>query len=369
MNKNQIWVISGAGGMTGSEMVNQIANENPNARLVLFDNGFNCDFNKVSEQFMKIPNPKDLFLAANASITLKSFYDILKVSIDKMVISFNEESVPDGKIDIIFVNCAAVVHTKWFYQPSSTFDVNVNGMREFLRLAEQYHTFLPKDHFNVKFINCSTSEVYSMQSYKMGGVKEDDYLMLATSEHSLRTSYAFGKLLTEMFAKEAYTQYQLPTCSIRFANVYTEDEMLPEHIIPYIVEAFKNPKHNDGIVEIHLLENAATTYRTFLHNHDSASAVLALANSNETNVLDGSCYNVGTEEEYAIKEVVDLIAKEFELDESQYKICFDLPARKSDPSRRLLNCSRIMSRTSWKPIVSLNEGIERCVKAAKQDIE
>lgn len=50
------------------------------------------------------------------------------------------------------------------------------------------------------FINCSTSEVYSMQSWnENGGVKEDDYLVLASAEHSQRTSYAVGKLLTEFF--------------------------------------------------------------------------------------------------------------------------------------------------------------------------
>lgn len=365
MNTNQIWVISGAGGMTGSEMVNQIANMNSNARLILFDNGFNCDLNKVSEQFMKISNPKDLFLGANASIILKPFYDILKGSIDKMLISFDEEGMVDNKIDLIFVNCAAVVHTKWFYQPSSTFDVNVNGMREFLRLAEQYHTLLSKDHFNVKFINCSTSEVYSMQSYKLGGVKEDDYLMLATSEHSLRTSYAFGKLLTEMFAKEAFTQYKLPTCSVRFANVYTENEMLPEHIIPFIIHSLTTVDPVDGKYEVHLLENAKNTMRTFLHNYDSASAVIALATNDDC--LNGDCYNVGTYTEYTIADVVYLVAKTLGIPAGQVTIKYDRPARKADPQRRLLNCLRIQIRAGWEPMITLEQGIARCVAAVKEN--
>lgn len=77
-----------------------------------------------------------------------------------------------------------------------TFQTNVLGMRAFLAQALEVKAD--------RFINCSTSEVYSMESYRSGGVREDDYIHLATAEHSQRTSYAAGKLLTEFFLTEPW---------------------------------------------------------------------------------------------------------------------------------------------------------------------
>ena len=36
--------------------------------------------------------------------------------------------------------------------------------------------------------------------------------------------------------------------------------------------------------------------------------------------------------------------------------------RASDPERRILNTEKIRSRTSWRPIVNLSEGLDMCVK-------
>lgn len=75
------------------------------------------------------------------------------------------------------------------------------------------------------YINCSTSEVYSMQSWAEDGVRESDYITMADAEHSQRTSYATGKLLTEFFMKDAVDEGKIKGCSIRFANVYSKNEL------------------------------------------------------------------------------------------------------------------------------------------------
>ena len=104
-----------------------------------------------------------------------------------------------------------------------------------------------------------------------GGVKESDYITMAIAEHSQRTSYATGKLLTEFFMKDAVDTGKIKGCSIRFANVYSKDERYPKHIIPFIINSFRD---NGKVV---LLENSRKNKRTFLNNYDSCSAVLALA--------------------------------------------------------------------------------------------
>lgn len=202
-----------------------------------------------------------------------------------------------------------------------------------------------------KFLNCSTSEVYSLSSFKENGVCENDPLMFATAETSQRTSYATGKLLTEFFLKAAVDNGRIRGCSIRFANVYSNDELLPEHIIPHIIDSLL------GGNTVRLLNNARNTRRTFLHNVDSCAAVLALL-ENEA-VLDGTVYNVGTDEEISIPDLVKLIARK--LERSAVEILYE-GERSADPQRRLLNTDKIRAKTGWRPEINLNAGLDMCIE-------
>ena len=249
---------------------------------------------------------------------------------------------------LVFINCAAAVHTKHFYEIEHTFQTNVVSMKMFLEMAIS----LGAD----TYMNCSTSEVYSMQSWNAnGGVREDDFLVLATAEHSQRTSYAVGKLLTEFFMKDAVDKGRIKGCSIRFANVYSKHERFADHIIPHIINNLLEKP------EVTLLENSKVNKRTFLHNIDSCRAVIDLMESPEA--LDGTVYNVATEEEISIVDLVKLIAKKMGMDD--VKIKFE-GYRKSDPERRLLNTDKIRTRTHWKPVVTLDEGLEMCVKSIER---
>lgn len=248
----------------------------------------------------------------------------------------------------IYINCAAVVHTEHFYEVEHTYTTNVESMRSFLRQA-----------INVKadvFINCSTSEVYSMQSWNdHGGVKEDDFLLLATAEHSQRTSYAVGKLLTEFFMKDAVDKGLIKGCSIRFANVYSKHERFAKHIIPHIIDNLLK----DG--KVVLLENSKKNRRSFLHNIDSCRAVLELAHTDEA--LDGTVYNVATDEEVTIVELVKIIADKLHIDNPE--IIFE-GYRASDPERRILNTDKIRTRTNWRPVVNLSDGLDMCVASIEK---
>ena len=190
-----------------------------------------------------------------------------------------------------------------------------------------------------------------MQSWAEDGVKESDFITMADAEHSQRTSYATGKLLTEFFMKDAVDEGKIKGCSIRFANVYSKNELYPKHIIPHILNQLKN----GGKVE--LLENSKVNKRTFLHNEDSCAAVLALIDSEDA--LDGTVYNVATNEEISIIDLVKLCAKKLGIDNPE--IVFN-GYRKSDPERRVLNTDKIRSRKKRRPQITLDQGIEECVK-------
>lgn len=322
-----LYVISGVTGMTGNELARRLVCSGN--RVIGFDNFFASSIKTVED----LLDDKNFCFYEYDANSAKQMEDL------KAAVLLEKENYKE----LVYINCAAIVHTEHFYHVNRTFETNVLGMKSFLDQAIEVGADV--------YINCSTSEVYSMDSWSEDGVSESDYILLANAEHSQRTSYAVGKLLTEFFMKDAVLENKIKGCSIRFANVYSKNELYPKHIIPHIL----NELREKGSVE--LLENSKKNYRTFLHNEDSCQAVIELINSKEA--LDGSVYNVATDEEISIIDLVKLCAKKLGIENP--KITFQ-GYRESDPERRLLNTEKIRTRTNWRPQITLEQGIEMCLK-------
>lgn len=320
--------------MTGSELVRQILEAEKDSRIIGFDNFFASSIDTIKAY---LDDPRFVFYE----------YDINNADQMKTI----EEQVlrEKGSYDrTVYINCAAVVHTEHFYEVEHTWETNVISMKSFLEQAIRVKADI--------YINCSTSEVYSMQSWnENGGVRESDYLMMSTAEHSQRTSYACGKLMTEFFMKDAVDKGKIKGCSIRFANVYSKHERFAKHIIPHIINELLEKQ------SVTLLENSKKNRRAFLHNIDSCRSVMALINSEEA--LDGTVYNVATDEEITIIDLTYKIAEKMGLPKPEIK--FE-GYRSSDPERRILNTEKIRTRTNWTPIITLDKGLEMCVASIEQ---
>lgn len=329
-----LYVLSGASGMTGSELVRQILESEPESRIIGFDNFFASSIDTIKA-----------FLEDERFVFNE--FDINNVAQMRLV----EEEVMREKTVFdrtVYINCAAVVHTEHFYEVEHTWETNVISMKSFLEQAIRVGAD--------SYINCSTSEVYSMQSWnENGGVRESDYLLMSTAEHSQRTSYACGKLMTEFFMKDAVDKGKIKGCSIRFANVYSKHERFAKHIIPHIINELLEKK------SVTLLENSKKNRRAFLHNIDSCRSVMALINAD--NALDGTVYNVATDEEITIIDLTYKIAEKMGLPKPEIK--FE-GYRSSDPERRILNTEKIRTRTDWTPIITLDKGLEMCVASIEK---
>jgi len=322
---NKVVVISGVAGMTGSMVARSLLKQD--ILTVGFDNFF-CGSRKVVAELEE----NELFKFFEYDVNDKGQMDSIFAFVKNRYCDFEKW----------FVNCAAVVHTKHFYHPDDTFTTNVVAMKDMLErcIADGY----------TRYINCSTSEVYSMKSWEEGGVREDSPVLIATAEQSLRTSYATGKLLTEFFMKDAVARGCIRGCSMRFANVYSAEEMYDDHIIPHIISSLMR---NGGVT---LLENARDTRRTFLNNEDSCQAVVELL-ANES-ALDGGVYNVGTTEEFYIVDLVKLIARMMGIENPRIEFNGE---RTADPRRRLLSVEKIRKAVGWVAKVDLQAGLRDCI--------
>lgn len=328
MIDKKLVVISGVAGMTGSKTAEQLLGKG--YHVIGFDNFF-CGSRKLVTDLK--PEPRFEFFE----------YDINDETQMNMLFSYVDRDY--SHMEKSYINCAAVVHTKYFYEPDSTYETNVVAMKKSLDSCV--------NHGFKKYINCSTSEVYSMASWCDGGVRESSPILLATAEQSLRTSYATGKLLTEFFMKDAVDKGRIVGCSLRFANVYGSEEVFYDHIIPHIIASLMVTG------KVKLLENSKMTRRTFLNNADSCSAVIAVLE--HESALDGTVYNVGTTDEIYI---VDLVHKIASMLEMKADIEFE-GIRTCDPARRLLNVDKIQKITSWKAMVTLDEGLSECIQHFK----
>lgn len=329
-----LYVLSGASGMTGSELVRQILESEKESRIIGFDNFFASSVETIKDY---LDDPRFAFKE----------YDLNNLTQMRAV---EEEVAREKNIfdRTVYINCAAVVHTEHFYEVEHTWETNVISMKSFLEQAIRVKADI--------YINCSTSEVYSMQSWnENGGVRESDYLLMSTAEHSQRTSYACGKLMTEFFMKDAVDKGKIKGCSIRFANVYSKHERFAKHIIPHIINELLEKE------SVTLLENSKKNRRAFLHNIDSCRSVMALINSEKA--LDGTVYNVATDEEITIIDLTYKIAEKMGLPKPEIK--FE-GYRSSDPERRILNTDKIRTRTDWTPIINLDKGLEMCVASIER---
>lgn len=329
----KLYVISGMTGMTGNELARQIVKSDM-GEVIGFDNFF-CS------------GPDTIADIADNSLLNFFEYDLNDARHMDQIAKIVKDK-KSGFDELIYINCAAVVHTEYFYHVNSTFETNVLGMKNFLDQAISLNADC--------FINCSTSEVYSMQSFKEGGVSEDDFLVLANAEHSQRTSYAVGKLMTEFFLKDAVDSGKIRGCSIRFANVYSKNERFAKHIIPHIITSLLK----DG--KVTLLENSKKNKRTFLHNIDSCASVLALTET--LDAQDGTVYNVATDEEISIIDLVYLCAEKIGIKDPE--IIFE-GYRESDPERRVLSTEKIRSRTDWSPRITLSDGIDMIISCRNKE--
>ena len=132
-----LYVISGVTGMTGNELARKLLALNN--RAIGFDNFFASSIRTVEDILTD-----ERFLFYEYDLNNMEQMDRLKQEILDQKGTYER---------LIYINCAAVVHTEHFYHVNRTFETNVLGMKAFLEQAVSVGADI--------YINCSTSEAMS----------------------------------------------------------------------------------------------------------------------------------------------------------------------------------------------------------------
>lgn len=216
--------------------------------------------------------------------------------------------------------------------PFEASDINIRGTMNLLKAIKSCGSV--KQYFFA-----STAAVYPILD---GPIPE-------TAEKKPLDIYGLTKLVGEELSEKFHQETGIPTIICRFFNAFGPNETNP-HLIPEIQSQVNSGQRT---IKLGNLEPR----RDFIHTSDMANAIDALLQHVKTGV---EVFNLGRGIEYSVVEVV----KAFETHlEDAIKIEVDPErVRKVERMHLLSDISKITSYTGWRPVVSLEEGIETLIR-------
>jgi UDP-glucose 4-epimerase len=160
--------------------------------------------------------------------------------------------------------------------------------------------------------------------------------------------YGTSKACAETYLALYERLYGMSTCALRFGNVYGPRQ---------------NPAGEAGVIAIFCgaaVENRPVTIfgegtqtRDYVYVGDVVDAFLAVADSDERGAL-----NVGTGVETSVLDLADALELETVF----------APPRMGEVERSCLDPTRIAKRVGWQAQVSLREGLDRTLEAARVEL-
>lgn len=182
----------------------------------------------------------------------------------------------------LVIHLAAETHVdKSFKEPMHFIKTNVIGTQNVLECVKECN------HFVKRVIFMSTDEVYGSVDH---GIKCKEDAPLAPSN-----PYSASKAAAEMICQSFKSSFKLPIIIARCNNVISPYQYF-EKLIPLCVRHIR-----DGMcIPVHGRGGAK---RNFIHGNDVANAIDVLS----VNGLIGNVYNIGSDMEYSVIEVVQSI--------------------------------------------------------------
>ena len=237
------------------------------------------------------------------------------------------------------VNFAAqgMVAESW-KQPEHWFQTNVVAN---IRL----HDRLRKMTFLKKYVHVSTPEVYgSMQG-----------LVPENTSYNPSTPYAVSRAATDMSLMSFLGAYRFPVVFTRSANVYGSSQQL-YRIIPRAILSFatgkKLPLHGGG-----------HSIRSFIHIKDVARGTLKVARE----AVPGEIFHFSTSQNISIRTLVETIAARMGV---SFQDSVDVvEERLGKDAAYLLDNAKAKRVLGWRDQVSLDEGLNDCIRWTRENLE
>jgi GDP-L-fucose synthase len=174
------------------------------------------------------------------------------------------------------------------------------------------------------------------------------------------SAYGISKRALISYAEAIYKQFGTEIVTVLLANLYgAGDDFRDEtsHVIPAVIKKVDNALATNSN-EVSIWGDGTPT-RDLLYVDDAAEGISAVIQSD----VQVGAYNIATGVETSIKDLVELIAKKMGF---EGELIFDSSKPNGQP-KRLLNISKILADTDWKPETILQKGIEDTIEYYRQN--
>ncbi|MFA5059058.1 MAG: NAD-dependent 4,6-dehydratase LegB [Candidatus Omnitrophota bacterium] len=312
-------LVTGADGFIGSHLVERLIKSGAHLRAFTYYNSFN---------------------------TWGWLDSLSKDQLKKIEVFSGDVRDPNGVleamkgVDIVF-NLAALIGIPFsFHSPDSYVDTNIKGILNVLQAARKTGV--------ERIIHTSTSEVFGTAQY----VPMDE-------NHPLnpQSPYAATKAAADHLALSFYHSFKLPVTILRPFNTFGSRQSA-RAVIPTIITQIYSGKRSIQ------LGNLKTT-RDFNYVSNVVDGYMKLA---QTQNVDGKVFNIGTNSEISILELVRLISaimgKKITITTQKER----LRPHTSEVERLWCNASCFSQLCGWAPKVSLEEGLKKTCQWIKANL-
>ena len=182
-----------------------------------------------------------------------------------------------------------------------------------------------------------------------GALKNMTKVICITKPNVWLNTYSITKEASEKFAKMYYKQFQLPTVSIKWFNVYgTRQSFHCQKAVPYFIRwALRNE-------DIQIWGNGNQTM-DLIHATDAVRATVMIG---EDESFEGTTVDVGIGEETTVNELANTVMR---MTESNSRITHLLMRAGETPDTRLVADTRILKRMGFTPEYTLEKGMRETV--------
>ena len=236
-------------------------------------------------------------------------------------------------IDVIYHLAALIAIPYSYFSPQSYIDTNISGTYNILKSSQ-------KNDIS-KIIITSTSEVYGTAQ-----------TIPITENHPLnaQSPYAATKIAADQLALSFYKSFDLPVTILRPFNTYGPRQSA-RAVIPTIISQLLNKNKTIKLGNL-------TPTRDFTYVEDTVEAFISTLKKNNF----GEVINVGNKFEISIKDILNIIQKDFCYD---FKVVIDekrVRSNKSEVFRLLASDSKAKKLLNWKPKYKGIDGFKRGLK-------
>lgn len=313
--------VTGADGFIGSHLVEKLVKIGADVRALVFYNSWNNIgwLADLEDSFQK---------------EIEIFHGDIRDS----------ERVNEGVANCDYVfHLSSLIAIPYSYQaPRSYFETNVSGALNVAEACKANSRLL-------KLVHISTSEVYG--TARQVPIPESHPLVA-------QSPYSASKIAADKLIESFALSFDLPVVTARPFNTFgprqTARAVIPT-VASQLIAGTKTLKIGD-----------TSPTRDFVFVSDTIDALLQLATSNKA---VGEVVNVGTGEEWSIRELIDILSNitnkkiEVEIEDSRKR------PEKSEVHRLLADTTKLKQITNWERKVSFEAGLTSTVQWIEKNIK